>query len=56
MEYFALFYLANKFNIESAALLTVVDSMYDTRSVSSEERETGLNNMIALALESIIKM
>ncbi|MBQ6476880.1 MAG: purine-nucleoside phosphorylase [Bacilli bacterium] len=56
MESFALFYLANKFNIESAALLTVVDSMYDTRSVSSEERETGLNNMIALALESIIKM
>ena len=55
METFALFFLANKFNIEASALLTVVDSMYDTRSVSSEERETGLNNMITLALEAITR-
>ena len=55
MEAYALFYLGNKFNVETSALMTVVDSLYDKRSVSSEEREKGLNNMIRLALESIIK-
>ena len=55
MEAYALFYLGNKFNIETSALMTVVDSLYDKRSVSPEEREKGLNNMIKLALESIIK-
>ena len=54
MESFALFYLANKFKIEATTLSTVVDSLYDKRSLSSEERQTGLNNMIELALESII--
>ena len=54
MEAFALFYLANKFNIDATTLMTVVDSVYDKREISSEERETGLNNMIELALDSII--
>ena len=34
--------------------MTVVDSLYDKRSLTSEERETSLNNMIEMALESII--
>ena len=54
MEAFALFFLANKFNISASALMTVVDSLYDKREITSEERETGLNKMIELALESII--
>lgn len=54
MESYALFYLANKFKIEATTLLTVVDSLYDKRSLSPEERQTGLDNMIKLALESII--
>ena len=55
MEAFALYYLANKFNIKATTLMTVVDSLYDKTTLTSEERETGLNNMITLALESLIK-
>lgn len=55
MEAFALFFLAKKFNVEATALMTVVDSLYDKREVSSDEREKGLNEMIILALESLLK-
>ena len=34
--------------------MTVVDSVYDKRSLSSEDREKSLNDMIEIALESII--
>ena len=54
MEAFGLFYIANKLGKEATALMTVVDSLYDKRSLTSEERETSLNNMIEMALESII--
>ena len=54
MESFVLYYLAHKFNIEATSLLTVVDSLYDKREISPKEREKGLDNMIKLALESII--
>ena len=54
MEAYALFYNAKKLNKEAACLMTVVDSLYDKRSISSEERVTSLNNMIEIALESII--
>lgn len=54
MESFVLYYLANKLNKEASCLLTVVDSHYDDRTISSKDRETSLNNMIILALESII--
>ena len=54
MEAFGLFYIANKLGRESSCLMTVVDSLYDKRSLTSEERETSLNNMIEMALESII--
>ena len=55
MESFALFYMAKKFNRNATCLLTVVDSQYDDRIVSSEERETSLDNMIILALEACLK-
>ena len=54
MEAFGLFYVAKKLNKEATALMTVVDSLYDKRSLSSEDREKSLNEMIELALESII--
>lgn len=55
MEAFALFYIAKKLNRDATALMTVVDSKFDKRSLTSEEREQSLNDMITLALESIIK-
>ncbi len=54
MEAFGLFYMANKFNRKATCLMTVVDSLFDKRSLTSEERETSLDEMITLALESII--
>lgn len=55
MEAFALYYLANKFKIDATTLMTVVDSLYDKTQLSSEDREKGLNEMIKLALESLIE-
>ena len=54
MEAFGLFYIAKKLGKEASCLMTVVDSLYDKRSLTSEERETSLNDMIEMALESII--
>jgi len=54
MEAFALFHLANSLNKEAACLLTVVDSKFDKKVVTSEERATSLDKMIYLALESVI--
>ncbi len=53
MEAFCLFYLAKKLNKQATSLLTVVDSKFDKRSLTSEEREKSLNDMITLALESV---
>lgn len=38
MEAFGLFYIANKLGRDLACLMTVVDSLYDKRSLTSEER------------------
>ena len=54
MESFALFYIAKLLNKESACLLTTVDSKYKTEEVSSEDRQNSMDNMIKLALESIL--
>lgn len=54
MEAFGLFYVAKYLNKKAACLLTVVDSKYDTRAVSAEDREKGLDDMILLALESVL--
>ena len=56
MESFALFFMANKFKKEATCLLTVVDSQFDDRVISSEEREKSLDDMIVLALESCLNL
>lgn len=54
MEAFGLFYIAKKLGKKASCLMTVVDSKYDNGSISSEERRTSLDEMIQLALESIL--
>ena len=54
METFGLFYMASKFKREATCLLTVVDSFYDENSLTSEEREKSLDQMITLALEAVL--
>ena len=55
MEAFGLIHVANSLNAEASAMATVVDSIYSDVVLSPEEREKNLNNMINLALNSIIK-
>lgn len=54
MEAFALCHIANSFHKEASCLVTVVDSKYSDEVLSSEDRQTSLNEMITLALESLI--
>ena len=55
MEAFGLFFIAKKLNKKASCLLTVVDSPYEERIISSEERQNSLNTMIQIALDSILK-
>ena len=55
MEAFALFYVAKLLNKKAACLMSVVDSKYIKEIATPEERETGLNNMIKLALDASLK-
>lgn len=56
MEAFALFYTAKFLNKNAACLMSVVDSKYIKNVATADERESGLNNMIKLALDSAIKL
>ena len=56
MEAFALFYNAKFFNKKASCLMSVVDSKFIKNVATPEERETGLNTMIKLALDSAIKI
>ena len=56
MEAFALFYNANLLNKKASCLMSVVDSKFIEKIATPEERQTGLNNMIKLALESAIQI
>lgn len=56
MESFALFYMAKMLNKKAACLLTVVDSIYDKKELTSMERQNSLNDMIKVALETARKM
>lgn len=56
MESFALFYSAKVLNKKAGCLLTVVDSIFEKKSISAEERQTSLNNMIKLSLEASLSM
>ncbi|MBO5475684.1 MAG: purine-nucleoside phosphorylase [Bacilli bacterium] len=56
MEGFGLMHIAAYCNKQASMLATIVDSKYQPDViVSPEDRETSLNTMITLALESIIK-
>ena len=55
MECFALFHLAQREKIDASAIITVVDSKFQKDVyITPEEREKSLNEMIKLALDSII--
>ena len=56
MEAFALFYNAKLLNKKAACLMSVVDSKFIKDIATPEERQTGLNTMIKLALDSAIKI
>ena len=56
MEAFALFYNAHYLGKKASCLLSVVDSHYKHEEISAEERQTSLNSMIKLALESACRM
>lgn len=56
MESFALYYTAHVLNKNAACLLTVTDSMFENKSMTPQERQTSLNNMIKLALDSSLKI
>ena len=55
MEAFSLFYTAKVLNKKAGCLMSVVDSKFTDRFATADERQTGLNNMIVLALESSLK-
>lgn len=55
MEGFALMLLASKFKKQAACMATIVDNKFTGESQTPEEREKTLNNMIKIALETIIK-
>lgn len=54
MEAFGLFHVAELCGKEASALVTVVDSPFEKVMLTNEEKEKKLNDMILLALESII--
>ena len=54
MEAFALVHVANSFNRQAAVMVTAVDSKFTDKIVTVEERQTSLNDMISLALDSLI--
>ena len=54
MEAFALVHIANCFNRQATAMVSAVDNKLTGKAVSPEERQIALNDMIELALESLI--
>lgn len=55
MEAFALFHLADSFDLDAACILTVVNTESSSEVMSQKDRETSLDTSIVLALNSIIK-
>ena len=54
MEAFALFYTAHILNKKASCLTSVTDSKYIKDVATPKERQTGLNNMIKLALDTTL--
>jgi len=56
MEAFGLYHVGEVTGIQTVAMMTITDSSFTPElDLSSEERETSLNEMIRLALEAIVK-
>ena len=55
MEAFGVCHVANTMNVEATTLMTVADSKFSKTVLTPEDRQTKLNDMIKLGLESIIK-
>lgn len=55
MEAYALLFNAKKFKKQATAIVTISDNLITHEEINSEERERKLDEMIMLALESIIK-
>ncbi|WP_217588151.1 purine-nucleoside phosphorylase [Lentibacillus saliphilus] len=55
METAALYYLAAKFGVKALSLLTVSDHLLTGAQTTAEERQTTFNDMIEVALDTIIK-
>ena len=55
MEAYALIHIANSMNRSATAMATVADSKFSNVVMSIEDRQKSLDDMIILALESIIK-
>ena len=55
MESFSLLYTAKMFNKNASCIMTVVDSSYIDDEATVEERQTGLDTMIKLSLESALE-
>lgn len=56
MESFALFYNAMKLKKQASCLLTISDNLVTKEETTSTERQTAFNDMIELALESVINL
>ena len=56
MEAFALFFVAKQLGKKASALITVADSNYKKVSITAEERQENLKEMIKLALDSSLKL
>ena len=57
METFALYHIGQICKIDTASILTIVDSKYEiNNNVPSEDREKSLDDMISIALEALIKL
>ncbi len=56
METYAILYNAKKFYKKATSILTISDNLITHEEINSEEREKKLDEMIVLALESIIKI
>lgn len=55
MEAAALYTLAAKYNCKALAILTVSDHITTGEATSSEERQTSFNDMMEVALETVLK-
>ena len=55
MESFALFHNANVLGKKAACLLTISDNLVTHAETTSEERQNSFNEMIKLALESVVE-